>query len=75
MTGSMDGRAEDRGRVYQASGDQHITEHHHYGDEMAVPGSPDSVRRPAVGRPPVVLRDRSEILERLRASVHAGRSG
>ncbi|MFJ2258630.1 tetratricopeptide repeat protein [Streptomyces sp. NPDC087844] len=36
---------------------------------------PDSVRRPAVGRPPVVLRDRSEVMERLRVSVGAGRGG
>ncbi|WP_407564832.1 tetratricopeptide repeat protein [Streptomyces sp. 184] len=75
MTGGMDGRAEDRGRVYQASGDQHITEHHHRGDESAGPGGPDSVRRPAVGRPPVVLRDRAEVLVRLRASVAAERGG
>jgi NB-ARC domain len=75
MTGAMGGHAEDRGRVYQASGDQHISEHHHYGDQEAVSGGPDSVRRPAVGRPPVVLRDRAEVLERLRASVRAGRGG
>ncbi|AZM45966.1 ATP/GTP-binding protein [Streptomyces sp. WAC 06738] len=75
MTGGMDGRAEDRGRVYQASGDQHITEHHHHGDGSAVPGGPDSVRRPAVGRPPAVLRDRAEVLTRLRESVAAGRGG
>lgn len=75
MTGAMDGHAEDRGRVYQASGDQHISEHHHYGDEAATPGGPDSVRRPAVGRPPVVLRDRVEVLERLKAGVRNGRGG
>lgn len=76
MTGAMDGRADDRGRVFQASGDQHISEHHHYGEELDTSGgSPDSVRRPAVGRPPVVLRDRLEVLERLRASVRAGRGG
>lgn len=75
MTGAMDGRAEDHGRVYQASGDQHISEHHHHGDAAAVPGGPDSVRRPAVGRPPVLLRDRAEVLERLRASVRAGHGG
>lgn len=74
-SGAMDGRAEDRGRVYQASGDQHITEHHHYGGQPAAPGGPDSVRRPAVGRPPVVLRDRAEVLERLRASARARRGG
>jgi hypothetical protein len=75
MTGAMDGHAEDRGRVYQASGDQHISEHHHYGDEAAKLSGPDSVRHPAVGRPPVVLRDRAEVLERLRAGVRAGRCG
>ncbi|WP_055524056.1 tetratricopeptide repeat protein [Streptomyces graminilatus] len=75
MTGATNGHAEDRGRVFQASGDQYNTEHHHYGEELAVPDGPDSVRRPAVGRPPVVLRDRLEVLERLRASVRAGHGG
>ncbi|WP_067040788.1 tetratricopeptide repeat protein [Streptomyces sp. FXJ1.172] len=75
MRGGMDGHAEDRGRVYQASGDQHINEHHHYGGDTSGPLGPDSVRRPAVGRPPVVLRDRTEVMERLRASVDAGRGG
>ncbi|MGW2641553.1 tetratricopeptide repeat protein [Streptomyces sp. NPDC001348] len=75
MTGGMDGHAEDQGRVYQASGDQHINEHHHYGGDGPGPGGPDSVRRPAVGRPPVVLRDRNEVMERLRASVEAERGG
>ncbi|MFJ9161119.1 tetratricopeptide repeat protein [Streptomyces griseoviridis] len=72
----MDGHAEDGGRVYQASGDQHINEqHHHYGSDGVAPGGPDSVRRPAVGRLPVVLRDRGEVMERLRASVGADRVG
>ncbi|WP_225850214.1 tetratricopeptide repeat protein [Streptomyces sp. HPF1205] len=90
MTGAMEGRAEDDGRVYQATGDQHITEHHHHYPAGAPapgrgpgPGSgrgpdpgraPDSVRRPAVGRTPLVLRDRSEVLERLRAGLASGRS-
>jgi tetratricopeptide (TPR) repeat protein len=73
--GGMDGRAEDDGRVYQASGDQHITEHHHYGGEEATRGGPDSVRRPTVGRTPLVLRDRSEVLGRLHAGVTPGRAG
>ncbi|MEV6005204.1 tetratricopeptide repeat protein [Streptomyces sp. NPDC051976] len=68
----MDGRAQDDGRVYQASGDQHISEHHHYGGSPAAPAGPDSVRRPTVGRTPVVLRDRTEVLERLRTTVAAG---
>ncbi|WP_326599922.1 tetratricopeptide repeat protein [Streptomyces sp. NBC_01803] len=68
----MDGHAEDDGRVYQASGDQHITEHHHYADGAFTVGGPDSVRRPTVGRSPVVLRDRAEVLERLREGVTSG---
>ncbi|MBW8800522.1 MAG: tetratricopeptide repeat protein [Streptomyces sp.] len=75
MTGGMDGHAEDRGRVYQSSGDQHINEHHHYGGDTSVPSGPDSVRRPAVGRSPAVLRDRTEVMARLRAGVEAGRGG
>ncbi|MEW2270806.1 NB-ARC domain-containing protein [Streptomyces griseofuscus] len=71
----MDGHAEDHGRIYQTSGDQHSTEHHHYGDEPTTPCGPDSVRRPAVGRPPVVLRDRTEVLDRLRAGVRTRRTG
>lgn len=75
MTGGTDGHAEDQGRVYQSRGDQHISEHHHYGGGGPERGGPDSVRRPAVGRPPVALRDRSEVMERLRASVEAERGG
>jgi tetratricopeptide (TPR) repeat protein len=71
----MDGRAQDDSRVYQASGDQHISEHHHYGGGPATPVGPDSVRRPAVGRPPVVLRDRTDVLDRLRRTVTAGHGG
>ncbi|MEV4972775.1 tetratricopeptide repeat protein [Streptomyces scopuliridis] len=69
MTGRNDGRAEDQGRVYQASGDQHITEHHHHGPSWS---GPDSVRHPAVGRAPAILRDRDELMERLRAAVAEG---
>lgn len=70
----MDGRAQDNGRVYQATGDQHITEHHHYaGSGPAAVGGPDSVRRPAVGRTPLALRDRSEVLARLRDGLTSGR--
>ncbi|MGW5445388.1 tetratricopeptide repeat protein [Streptomyces asiaticus] len=76
MSGALDGHAEDSGRVYQATGDQHINEHHHYGPEDgAVIDGPDSVRRPAIGRAPTVLRDRAEVLERLRESVGRERSG
>lgn len=74
-TGSpMDGRASEAGRVYQASGDQYISEHHHGADEARTEG-PDSVRRAPVGRAPVVLRDRTEVLGRLRESVAPDRGG
>ncbi|MFJ8641923.1 tetratricopeptide repeat protein [Streptomyces sp. NPDC093610] len=66
MTGRNDGRATDQGRVYQASGDQHITEHHHHGAAWA---GPDSVRHPPIGRAPAILRDRGELIGRLREAV------
>ncbi|MYY02688.1 MULTISPECIES: tetratricopeptide repeat protein [unclassified Streptomyces] len=69
MTGRNDGRATDQGRVYQASGDQHITEHHHHGAAWA---GPDSVRHPPIGRAPAILRDRGELIERLKAAVTEG---
>ncbi|MFF7329024.1 tetratricopeptide repeat protein [Streptomyces sp. NPDC008150] len=75
MTDGMDGRAEDSARVFQASGDQHISEHHHYAGEPSTPAGPDSVRRPAVGRPPAVLRDRAEVMAGLRAAVGTDRGG
>ncbi|MBM7438864.1 hypothetical protein JOC24_002272 [Streptomyces sp. HB132] len=75
MTGGTDGHAEDQGRVYQSRGDQHISEHHHYGGVGPEHGGPDSVRRPAVGRCPVALRDRNEVMERLRESVRAEHGG
>lgn len=69
MSGRNDAHADGRGRIYQATGDQHITEHHHHAPEWA---GPDSVRRPAVGRVPVVLRDRVAEMDRLRAGVEPG---
>ncbi|MFI6960290.1 tetratricopeptide repeat protein [Streptomyces sp. NPDC050255] len=66
MTGRNDGRATDQGRVYQASGDQHITEHHHHGSTWT---GPDSVRQPPIGRAPAILRDRGELIGRLREAV------
>ncbi|MFI8351168.1 tetratricopeptide repeat protein [Streptomyces sp. NPDC085596] len=69
MTGHNDAQADGQGRIYQASGDQHITEHHHHSPDWS---GPDSVRRPAVGRTPVVLRDRTEEMNRLRAAVEPG---
>lgn len=71
----MDGHAEDGGRVYQSSRDQHISEYHYHGSEEPGLAGPDSVRHPAVGRAPVVLRDRAEVLERLQRSVTAGEGG
>ncbi|MCX5178896.1 tetratricopeptide repeat protein [Streptomyces virginiae] len=69
MSGHNDARAEGQGRIYQASGDQHITEHHHHTPDW--PGV-DSVRRPTVGHTPVVLRDRVAEMDRLRAAVEPG---
>ncbi|MFE7711801.1 tetratricopeptide repeat protein [Streptomyces sp. NPDC057486] len=69
MNGRNDAQADGHGRVYQASGDQHIVEHHHHGPEWS---GPASVRRPSIGRAPVVLRDRVELLAPLRAAVTAG---
>ncbi|KAK1182076.1 tetratricopeptide repeat protein [Streptomyces sp. NBS 14/10] len=69
MSGRNDARADGQGRIYQASGDQYITEHHHHAPEWS---GPDSVRRPAVGRAPVVLRDRAGEMDRLRAAVEPG---
>ncbi|MFH9758068.1 tetratricopeptide repeat protein [Streptomyces anulatus] len=73
MNGSTEGRAEGSGRVFQSAGDQHITEHHHHGQAAFPVGSaPDSVRQPAVGRAPVVLRDRLELMTQLRSAVEDG---
>ncbi|MEU8630149.1 tetratricopeptide repeat protein [Streptomyces sp. NPDC048669] len=69
MTGRNDGRATDQGRVYQASGDQHITEHHHHSVAWA---GPDSVRHPPIGRAPAILRDRGELVGRLKEAVTEG---
>ncbi|MET9151517.1 tetratricopeptide repeat protein [Streptomyces griseoflavus] len=84
----MEGRASGSARVYQTGGDQYIEEHvHHYAPGSApllerhvvVPAeprraAPDSVRMPLVGRAPGVLRDRTDLMERLRAAV-AGPGG
>lgn len=72
MTGRNDGRATDQGRVYQASGDQHITEHHHHGVAWV---GPDSVRHPPVGRAPAILRDRGELIGRLKEAVSEDAGG
>ncbi|MGY3679579.1 tetratricopeptide repeat protein [Streptomyces sp. TE33382] len=72
MTGRSDGRATDQGRVYQASGDQHIIEHHHHG---AVWTGPDSVRHPPIGRAPAILRDRGELVGRLKEAVSEDAGG
>ncbi|MET7516142.1 tetratricopeptide repeat protein [Streptomyces sp. NPDC005480] len=69
MSGSNDAQADGHGRIYQSSGDQHIIEHHHHGPSWS---GPDSVRHPAVGRAPVVLRDRAAEMDRLRAAVEPG---
>ncbi|MEV0602322.1 tetratricopeptide repeat protein [Streptomyces sp. NPDC050315] len=73
--GGNDARAEGHSRIYQASGDQHIIENHYYGggggqDSAGREWSGlDSVRWPSIGRAPSVLRDRTELMTRLRAAV------
>ncbi|MGW4936243.1 tetratricopeptide repeat protein [Streptomyces sp. NPDC004166] len=66
MNNHNDAQAHGQGRIYQASGNQHITEHHHHTPDWS---GPDSVRRPTVGRTPVVLRDRVGEMDRLHAAV------
>ncbi|MGW5482965.1 tetratricopeptide repeat protein [Streptomyces sp. NPDC004008] len=67
--GHLDGHAEGHGRVYQAARDLNIVEYHLDDPSWE---SPDSVRHAAVGRPPVILRDRTQLTERLRAAVAPG---
>ncbi|AZS85951.1 tetratricopeptide repeat protein [Streptomyces griseoviridis] len=69
MNARNDAWAGGQGRVYQASGDQHITEHHHHAPDAT---GPDSVRHPAVSRAPAVLRDRVGEMDRLRQAVEPG---
>ncbi|MFD7782585.1 tetratricopeptide repeat protein [Streptomyces nojiriensis] len=73
MSGTMDGRADSSGRVYQASGDQHIVEHHHHGGAgPATWVGTESVRQPIGGRAPLALRDRTELMHTLRAAMAPG---
>ncbi|GAA3164373.1 MULTISPECIES: tetratricopeptide repeat protein [Streptomyces] len=69
MSSGNNAWAEGQGRVFQASGDQHIIEQHYYGANWT---GPDTVRRPSVGRAPVVLRDRSGEMDRLRVGIEPG---
>ncbi|MFH8368912.1 hypothetical protein [Streptomyces sp. NPDC018031] len=79
--GPVHGQARGAGRVFQATGDQHIQEHHHHYPpgagtlltQVEVPAraapqglAPDSVRVPLVGRPPGALRDRQDLMRHLR---------
>ncbi|MFD7943653.1 tetratricopeptide repeat protein [Streptomyces sp. NPDC059744] len=73
MTGAMDGRADSHGRVYQASGDQHIIEHHHHGETTAAAwAGTESVRQPIGGHAPEVLRDRTELMAKLQSAIAPG---
>ncbi|WP_329453316.1 tetratricopeptide repeat protein (plasmid) [Streptomyces sp. NBC_01724] len=75
MSGKVDERADSNGRVYQASGDQHIIEHYHHGEAGSVDWAGiESVRQPTGGRAPMVLRDRTELMKRLQAAVAPGAS-
>ncbi|MGO4418865.1 NB-ARC domain-containing protein, partial [Streptomyces sp. MCAF7] len=76
---SAEGRASGHGRVFQSAGDQHIAEHHHHGTSLfagaptpGLGGGPDTVRVPLVGRTPAVLRDRADLMRRLRTAVGGG---
>ncbi|MDT0546708.1 tetratricopeptide repeat protein [Streptomyces lonegramiae] len=78
---SAEGRASGHGRVFQSAGDQHIAEHHHHyapgaslfaGAPTPGLGGPDTVRVPPVGRTPAILRDRADLMRRLRAAVEGG---
>jgi tetratricopeptide (TPR) repeat protein len=76
-------RASGQGRIFQATGDQYVEEHHHHYDAGAdgpffgpyavspatasVQTAPDSVRMPLVGRVPGILRNREELRELLGA--------
>ncbi|MEU2755895.1 hypothetical protein ACFYNV_19090 [Streptomyces albidoflavus] len=76
MSGAMDGRTDSSGRVYQSSGDQHITEHHHHGGAAPAPWTAiESVRRPTSGHEPTVLRDRVDVMARLKAALAPGAGG
>ncbi|MFE0255220.1 tetratricopeptide repeat protein [Streptomyces sp. NPDC059010] len=82
--GAVEGRASGQGRVFQATGDQRIEEHHHHyapGTAPLLGGGPvrpvtaaDSVRVPLVGRPPGILRNREELRRTLSAAI-AGPGG
>lgn len=71
--------AEGHGRVFQADGDQHITEHHHhYSGEATGPNfpqqppggmGPDSIRVPLAAPKPVVVRNRDEVKAKLLSAV------
>lgn len=77
---SSHGQASGQGRVYQAAGDQLITEnHHHYpaqsgGEDTRPRGpvpwpAPDSVRTALAERPPRILRDRIALRAALTADL------
>ncbi|MFI7410326.1 tetratricopeptide repeat protein [Streptomyces sp. NPDC049627] len=82
--GAIEGRASGQGRVYQATGEQYIEEHHHHyapGTAPLLGGAPtppvtaaDSVRVPLVGRPPGILRNRQQLRSTLGAAI-AGPGG
>ncbi|MDH6109834.1 tetratricopeptide (TPR) repeat protein [Kitasatospora sp. MAP12-15] len=70
------GRAFGHGRVYQASRDQLITEHHHHyaGPEPVPWPSPDSVRVARADRPPRILRNRCKLRQTLGTALLEGGS-
>lgn len=82
------GEASGHGRVYQAAGDQLITEHHHHyaspvpltqvpvgtagSSALAQWPGPDTVRVPLAERPPRILRDRHDLMRELRQPRFGG---
>ncbi|MFF4433102.1 tetratricopeptide repeat protein [Streptomyces sp. NPDC001513] len=71
MRGQNEGHADGEGRVYQSSGDQYITENN-YSNASWV--GPDSVRHPPIGRVPLILRDRNDLMSRLKSAVAKDRA-
>ncbi|WP_327703367.1 tetratricopeptide repeat protein [Streptomyces decoyicus] len=79
--GTPEAVAHGHGRVFQADGDQHITEHHHHygGDSTGQPfpqqppeareAGPDSIRVPLAAPKPVVVRNRDEAKAKLVSAV------
>jgi hypothetical protein len=69
VNGRLEGSATGDGRVYQAAGDQYVTEQHIHGGDPADWAGPGTVRRPPTVGAPLVLRDRDDVLRQLKAAL------